>query len=287
MLAEIAGDSSGFRERVRATLTRLSRTGHLPALPGVATAALAIAREPDGDMKDLAKVLQTDVGLTACILRVANSPAYGRRSEAHTVREAVMTVGLRRACDILVAICAKQLYAGQGRYTEILWNHSLAVAVAAEEVARVTRRVNPDTAFLPGLLHDIGRIAFRLADAQSFEAIQERVEAGEGESTALERECYEFDHAQVGGILTEDWGLTPEQCDAIRWHHEPDCADAGRDLAPLINAADSLAYAIGLGTYREPPADVSVAALGLSSDEEAACAIRAREEFDTQKQLIG
>ena len=171
MSAETSGDTKAFRERVRGTLTRLSRTGQLPTLPGVAIAALEIAREPDGDMEDLAKVLQTDVGLTAGILRVANSVAYGRRREAQTVREAVMTVGLRRACDILVAICAKKLYAGEGKYTEILWNHSLAVGVAAEEVARLTRRVKPDTAFLfsvPKWLRQLSRWLCRAGIDQKY-----------------------------------------------------------------------------------------------------------------------
>jgi HD-like signal output (HDOD) protein len=275
------------RERIREALTQLARTGRLPALPGVATTALAISREPDADVQRLARVLQTDVGLTARVLRVANSPGYGRRLRARSVSEAVTTLGVRKTCDILVAIAVRQLYLGPGAHGAALWNHSLAVAVAAEELAQRTRHVPPGGAFLPGLLHDIGRIAFMLAGPATFAELQARIDAGEGPGTVLERQCYEFDHAQVGGILAEDWGLVSEQCDAIRYHHEPDCAEHARSLATLVNGADRLAYLIGLGTYATPPKEVTLGTFGWEAEEEEALAARVREAYDAQRLLIG
>jgi len=286
-VAEATDDSKALRQLVRITLTQLSRTGSLPALPRVATSALAIARDPESDVDDLTRVVQTDVGLTARLLRVANSAGYGRHRQAKSIHQAVITIGLRQACSILVAVCARQLYAAPGPYTEVLWNHSLATAIAAEELAQVTGRARADAAFLPGLFHDVGRMAFQLADAPSSEVIQGLVEAGYGPGTMLEQEWYGFDHAQAGAILTEDWGLGPDQAEGIRWHHDPTRAEAARDMATVLNAADSLAYAMGYGTYIEPPLDVSITSLGLSANDEAMCVQRAREAFDVQKQLIG
>jgi len=275
-----------LRQTVRATLSRISQTGELPTLPSVATAALGIVRSPDAEVEELCHVIRMDVGLTARVLRVANSPGYGRRHPAKSMQDAVVTLGLRQTCDILVAVCARQLFA-PGPYTELLWNHSLATAVAAEEIARATRLVKPGLAFLPGLFHDVGRIAFQLADVPSFTTLQELVDAGEGTSQTFEREWYAFDHAQAGCILTEDWGLVPEQCEAIRWHHDPAQAPAGHVLATVVNAADAIAYAIGCGPSAKRPEDVSTAALGLSPEAEGALVERIREAFETQKQLIG
>lgn len=286
-LHEVTADRDALRAIVRATLTRISQTGALPALPGVATAALGIARDPDAEVDELTNVMQTDVGLSARVLRVANSPHYGRRRQARSIQEAVLTVGLHQTCDILVAVCAKQLYTSPGPYSEILWNHALAVAVASEELAKSTRLVRPGTAFLPGLFHDIGRTAFLLADEPSFAALQDLVAAGEGEGAAIEREWYEFDHAQAGGILAEDWGLAADQTDAIRWHHDPTRAEAGRDLATVINAADHLAYTLGYGIQQEPPSDVSIASLDLGNEDTPSLIERVREAFEAHKQLLG
>lgn len=283
--AALAGNA--LRDRVQTTLGRLSRSGAFPMLPGTASAALAVARDPDADIDELCNVARTDVGLSARLLRVANSAAYARRATATTLQEAVVTLGLKKSCDLLVASCARELYQAPSAAAPALWAHALAVALAAEDLAKTTRRVPVASAFLPGLFHDVGRIAFLLADASSFEVIHDLVRAGEGDGVALEAEWYGFAHDEAGAILAENWGLPADQADAIRWHHDPAAAGAGRDLAAVLSAADAIAYAIGFGTAPERPASVGGAALGLSADDEAACADRVREAFERQSELLG
>jgi HD-like signal output (HDOD) protein len=125
-----------------------------------------------------------------------------------------------------------------------------------------------------------------MADAQAFVDIQELVDAGEGSRLELERDRYGFDHAQVGAILTEDWGLSARQCDGIRAHHEPDRAERSGDLARLLNAADALAYTMGHGVGDTPPDDVSMAPLALDAEQQATCITRAREALAVQMQLL-
>jgi putative nucleotidyltransferase with HDIG domain len=280
------GSHEDLQARVRSTLARLSQTGALPSLPAAASAALALARDPEADVDGLCRIIQTDVGLAARVLRVANSAALGRRNPARKLQEAIITVGLRKTCDIMVAACAKRLYDGASSRTEELWNHSLAVGVAAEELARLTRTVESGCAFLPGLFHDVGRVAFLIADASAAEAIAGVVANGEGDTSFFEREWYGFDHAEAGAILAEDWGLALELCDAIRWHHDPTEAGAARDLAVVLNGADAIAYAIGCGLNLEPPPGVSTKALGLSPAEEAELVERVRTVWSEQRDLL-
>ena len=271
----------GLRICVSETLARLSRTGALPALPQAATAALAAARDPDTSAEKLCRIIETDVGLSARVVRAANSVAYARRAPATTLKDAVVAIGLRDTCDILVAASVRRLYGSASRHAEGLWSHALAVAVATQELAKLTRRVDPGAAFLPALFHDAGRIAFLLADGTSFDVIQGLMETGAADRLVLECEWFGFDHAAAGSILAETWGLQREQCDAIRWHHEPTRAEVGRSLAELIGAGDALAYSLGFGggaVGTMPQLD----GLGLSSDDEAACAERVREAFARQ-----
>ncbi len=275
------------RQRIRQELTRLSRTGELPALPSTASAALAIARSPDADLGQVCELVSSDVGLAARILRRANSVAQARRVPARTVREAVLALGLRKTCDVVVASCFRRLHAVPGGHAESLWSHALAVAIATEELARTTKHVEPASAFLPGLFHDVGRIAFLLTDPISVDVIQELVEDGTGARSELEREWFGFDHGEAGATLAADWGLDAAQADAIRWHHDPLHAQGGRTLALLLSAADAMAYAIGYGTGAgQPPMD-GLDELGLSTEDEADCATRVRNAFVEHSELLG
>jgi len=277
-------DRDALRECVRSTLTRLSRTGELPTLPQAATAALGVARDPEAGIEDLCAVIRVDVGLSARILRVANSAAYARRTPAKTLPEAVLTVGLRKTCDLLVAATARLLFVGP--YAEELWHHALASAVASEELARRTRLVEAQAAFLPGLFHDVGRIAFLLADSTAFDVIHRLAADGEADPTELERGWYGFDHAEAGAILAEDWGLVAEQCEAIRWHHRPGRADAGGALAALLGCADVVAYEIGCPGSPQRPSPGTLATLGFDTDETTALVERVREVWQIQNVLL-
>ncbi len=282
-----AGDGGELRQRVRNTLTRLSRTGTLPTLPAAASAALGIARDPDADVQHVCEVIQADISLAARILRSANSAAIGRRTPAKSLRDAVLTIGLRKTCDILVAMCTRQLCEGAATNAESLWNHALAVGVATEQLARFTRTVEPASAFLPGLFHDIGRIAFVLADPMAADVIERLADGGEGAKTTLEREWYDFDHAEAGAILAEDWGLALDQCAAMRTHHHPPKTGPGHQLAALINAADALAYTLGFGSGSIAPPEVSLAGAGLGAEDEREWVERVRVAIAQQRELLG
>ena len=281
-------DRQALREHVRSTLTRLSRTGELPALPAAATAALAIARDPEAGVESLCTVIRTDVGLSARILRAANSAAYARRVPARTLAEAVLTLGLRRTCDLLVAAGVRQLFHRVPRCAERMWNHALATALVSEEVARATGAVDPHIVFLPGLFHDVGRIAFLLADDAAFGVVDAQVDSSTKKRPDAERAWYGFDHAEAGAILAEDWGLVHEQVDAIRWHHQPGQADQGRLLAAVLNVGDAGAYALGFGASAVAPVDApGREILLLSTDAANEALATARGVFAIHHDLFG
>jgi HD-like signal output (HDOD) protein len=231
----------------------------------------------------LIRAVGSDVGLAARLVRCAGAVRPG----TDTLAEAVAALGVRKACDLVVAAATRQMLAPADVQVQALWNHALATAIAAEELARTTRRVDPARAFLPGLFHDVGRIAFLLTDGMSFDVIQDLVTSGEADALACEREWYGFTHAEAGAILAEDWGLALDQCEAIRWHHTPaDAPPEGRELAALLEAADRLAYAAGSGAGPTPRTTRAAGPVKLSAEDEAACAQRVQRAVAAQATLL-
>ncbi len=276
-----------LRRNARDAIARLAQNGALPVLPAVAAAARAIAAQPDPEIGKLCQVIQSDGGLAARVLRVANSLGLGRLSKARTVHDAVVTTGVNTASEILIAACVRELYGGWGIHGGTLWSHALMTALATEHLARKTGLAEPSEAFLPGLFHDVGRLVFLIIDPPAFETIERLAPAESSVRIGLERLWYGFDHALAGSILVEDWGLSREQCEGIGWHHDVEQADGGRKLALLISGADAIAYHLGFATRCECPAPSHLEELGLTGDKLNECAREVLEAFELHKNAIG
>jgi HD-like signal output (HDOD) protein len=280
-------DRAKLRDHLLETIAEMSRTGILPTMPQATNAAMGLAGNPDTDLDELCAVIRTDVGLTACVLRLANSVAYARRQPATTLQSAITTVGARKTCDIIVAARARCLYGAAGAHAEALWNHALAVGIAAEQLAKLRRTVAPESTFLPGLLHDIGQIAFFTTDAAAFAELEHAV-AGQRhrDRVSIELKRWEVDHAEAGGVLAERWGLTTEQAAAIRWHHDPKRAEASQPIAELIHAADALVHGADLEAKVISVDGLELPDIGLSPDDWITCIERVRESVAQQRAVF-
>jgi HD-like signal output (HDOD) protein len=285
-LEPAAVDARGLRDRVRATLSRLSWTGELPSLPGAVSAALAVARDPEASVDRLCRAIQTDVGIAARVVRVANSVVYGRRTQCKTLRDAVTTVGLGTMRDILSAAALRALCDRPDAEASRLWNHALAVGLAAEELAAMLGGVRRGEAFLPGLFHDLGHVVFFLTDPEAYGEIQHLEETSAGGRLDLELAWYGFDHAEAGAAMASEWGLPADICAALRWHHAPETASVGQRLAEVVCGADRIATLIGLGSRPGVVAESDPLAALMPPDDVAACAERVREAFTTERALF-
>jgi putative nucleotidyltransferase with HDIG domain len=272
--------------RVRRTLVRLSKTGELPTLPGAVSFALGLARDPNADVERLCRAIGADVGIAARALRVANSAIYARRTRCRTLKEVVTVVGLRGIQDILCAAALRSLFDLRDPVARRLWDHALAVSLAAEELGQRLGGVQPGEAFLPGLFHDLGRIVFLLAEPEAYAEISRLETERTTERVELERGWYGFDHADAGATIAADWGLPTVLCDAVRAHHAPGEGAADGRLAKLIALADDLAYAIGLGATDAQGYPAARLVAALSAEDIAASGERVRTAFEAERSLF-
>jgi putative nucleotidyltransferase with HDIG domain len=137
------------------------------------------------------------------------------------------------------------------------FRHSFATALFAQDIARA-RRATVDSAFIAGLLHDIGRPLL----------LQALIDLYRDAKLAPEREAIlaaaDEAHAYVGGLLADNWALPPRVAEAVRKHHAP----AGCELAMMVALADSLAHAALDGG--EPVVTELAAPLNLYPEDVAA-----------------
>ncbi len=211
----------------------------LPVLPEVAQQVMAATSREDADARVLADLIRRDAAFAAHLLRVANSPAYASRTPIVSLQQAISRLGLRTIREIAVLIsCKTRAFQVKGHEEDVrlLFRHSLAAGLYAQEIAR-TRRLNVEDAFLAGLLHDVGRPT----------AIQASVDlqAELGLSALTKEDIHRVVgavHEEVGEAMLRAWGLSPRLASAVRHHHHPQNAGDAAAAATLVQLADDFAH---------------------------------------------
>jgi putative nucleotidyltransferase with HDIG domain len=134
---------------------------------------------------------------------------------------------------------------------EILWRHSLAVAVVSRVLAETVGE-SAAAAFTAGLLHDIGKVI--MVSAQRNEYAQAVLNAGMFHRPVVvtEKEIFGFDHAEVGARLLARWNLPPNIVAAVLHHHHLAGAGEFERLAAIVQLSNLIAHGTAEKLTGEP-----------------------------------
>jgi len=234
----------------------------LPLLPAYATQVVALCTDPESDARSLSQLLQRDPALAAHVLSVANSAALGAREPIVSLQQAIARLGVRTLANVALSVAVRTKIFRAGRHLERvqqLWRHCAHTAAWSREIARLRRR-NVESAFLCGLLHEVGAPVV----LQAIDELQAGVQLGftpEQVEVALSRL-----HCEVGARLVEAWKLPACSSAAARFHHAPEAARSSTDEVYTVHLAFRLArHADGLQELGD--VDAALAALGLYQED--------------------
>jgi HD-like signal output (HDOD) protein len=221
---------------------------YLPSLPDVAVKIGKALEDESTDAERIAKIIQSDVAMTAKIIHVANSAMYSVRSPADCCSAAVVRLGIHTTHRLVLSFALRELFNTKSgllkERMKALWEHSLQVSAVSHVLAKLSGQFNPEHAMLAGLLHDIGEIAI-LTYAEKFPDV-----AHDEEKMA---EIIADMRGPVGSKILESWDFTEDliqvTAEAEKWQR--DSID-GPDYADLVNIAQ-LHCLIGTPQMQEMP----------------------------------
>ena len=230
----------------------LAAVKSVPSLPSVVIKLRKYLNDPDVDFGELAQVIQYDPGLTANILQLANSAYFGWSHTIKTVREAIARLGTNRIFQMVlcmsVAPLVRKPIKGYDTDANGLWEHSIATAICAEQLAKALGHPQAEEAFTAGLLHDMGKVVLGTFVDVDDEPIKEIMVSDGLSFNEAEFMVLGIDHAEVAGELLKSWSLPDDVVSAARWHHNPRNADPEHQtLVDLIHVADVLCINVGWG----------------------------------------
>ncbi|MCH7872745.1 MAG: HDOD domain-containing protein [Planctomycetes bacterium] len=255
----------------------LAAIGDLATLPEVTIKIIEIVEDPKSTARDLHGVIKNDPALSVKVLKVVNSAFYGLPGQVASVDRAIILLGLSAVKNIAIAASIARLFKGK-RISEKfsasdLWRHSVAVAVAARMIAKLSPHpVMTDEVFVAGLIHDIGTLVVRQTSPDQFSDVISRCSDNEVNFLECEREIIGADHQAFGIGLTTKWKFPRHLRAAVGFHHNPESLSIElQNMATVIQMADVLCCQERIGFYLTAQHDEVTPqmfdALGISQEQ--------------------
>ncbi len=236
--------SFGFPSDLRnEALKRIEGVRDLPTLPAVVQHVMAMARDINVSFKELKQVIIADPPLAAKILKVANSAYYARRVKATSIDNALVTIGLQQVINICASMgIMKALDQWEAKILdrENLWRHALSTGFLAKglELRRPGKsKEKTFDIFLSGLLHNIGWIVIDYVFHDKMRQILKTAEEVEIWTMDYEVDILGMDHAELGSMFLDKWGLGKDICQVVANHHNPVVAGTHSSDAAIVQAA--------------------------------------------------
>ena len=247
---------------------KLRLAANFPSPPAIALQIVALAGDPEIDVAKVATTISKDPGLTAKVLRVANSPLYSKRRKSENLRQALVALGLNAATTLALSFSLVSTYktgAGAGISHTRYWRRAILGASAARTFAVLKGVRAPEDIFLAALLQDIAVLAIDRVQPDFYGLAQEAVHR---DLIAHEIATLDADHAAVGAWLLRQWKLPESLCAAVEASHDPQSVaiETPVGLAARCVALGSECVELLLAPTRADPAAGDPAALAQQAE---------------------
>ena len=225
------------------------RLTNLPLLPMVVSRLFSLDPEDEDYFDQVLRLAEEDPSFAVRVLRLSNTAANSPRKHTIGLQGSLARVGTRQIEELIKEMSVTTVFMPSTRDQRILWIHSAQVAVAARTIAALDSKlgVEPETAYLCGLLHDVGRFVLfensvddlATIDATGWKTLEDLLEA--------ENQVVGLSHAEIGYRAAQKWRLPDFVTDVIRNHHiytEPDNSmrkvKPDESLMKIVQVADFL-----------------------------------------------
>jgi HD-like signal output (HDOD) protein len=228
----------------------VSQLDRLPSIPSLYVEIVKRLQDPEVPVREIGEMIQKDMGMTAQILKLANSAFFGLPHEISSPAEAVTYIGLDTIKSLVLAVQTFSQFENKNLGGEFslqeLWGHSQETAAAARLIARLEKADTKlrDAAFTAGFLHDTGKLVLASNFPQEYDQVLKRKSDGAAGVLAAEEQTFGANHAQVGGYLLGLWALPVPVAEAVAFHHCPG-KSLNKTFTPLtaVSAANLLVRA--------------------------------------------
>ena len=209
----------------------------LPTLPEVALKVRDAVESDKASAAEIAKIIGTDMALSARILQICNSPLYRSRRTVEDIQTAVARLGNIQVRNLVSSLVMQQMFQATSdvldKKMRAAWEHSTQVASISYVLAAASG-IPKDQAMLAGLIHDIGTLPI-LVRAEDIPELRE--------DQALLDKVIKKLHTMLGAKILKDWQFPQSLIDVAAQHEnlqrDP---DTKIDYVDVVIAANLQSY---------------------------------------------
>ena len=220
----------------------------LPALPETTIKLFPLHGNPDADFHTLAKIIELDSSLSAQLLRYANSSYFPHHSEITSIADAIsQSLGFNTTLNLAIAISLSKSFQipKDGPIGLIAtWTHSIFSATLCQELVKLTpkpHKLNASSAYLAGLLHDIGFLLLGHLRKAEFNQLNAAIHKNpEIPLHVLEQKIIGSSHGMLGNILLKKWGIPEPLVVTAKEHHNTHYSGTHHLYPALARLSDHL-----------------------------------------------
>ena len=201
----------------------------LPTLPQVVTTLMSLLDNPRSSVKDINNVMGKDPTLVAKLLKLVNSAFYAIPQRVNSIPQAISILGFKTIKSLAISASVLGLFDSDNEefsYQEF-WAHSLGVATICRFIVMKTCGqsnsgcfgVQPDSAFVGGLLHGLGKIIIDQYDNEDFVKIIARAKKENLSFRDAEKGILDTSYTEIGYWLVRKWKLSDDVQHMIKYQN--------------------------------------------------------------------
>lgn len=255
--------------------TIIQTIGEVPPVPVVASKVMLLLQNPLYSLKTLAATISRDPGISARVLKVANSVHYLQQQKVTTLDRAMIVLGEIFIRNLVFESCLRSSGSHFGPLQKRLWENSIGCAIAARLIAARTRAVqDPEEAFLAGLFRHLGKNVMAARHTVLYQQVIEITDHRQGHILDVERAFFAYSHEKIGAALLHSWNFPSTLIESTLHHHDLNLSPTDRPeiyrLCAVVRLAGAFCCHLGIGqTPTAEPRDLaqsdSAAILGLDA----------------------
>lgn len=195
----------------------------LPSFPGTVLETLSRIRDPGSSAGAIAEVLGVDPGLSVRVLNIANSAAYSPTRKVENLTQAVALVGFSQLESLVMSVAVGKALpkTGTPEYDfKRFWQAAACRGTVARELAKLICPARVSECFTAGFLEDLAIPFLANCPNIAYGPVLAKWNAQGGNLATLEREVFDWDHAEVATWICSEWHLPENIASAIGGHHQ-------------------------------------------------------------------